>query len=161
MPAITALSAAPRQRRGDWGLPAGLALGVAAAGVFAFLLLRAQELPTGPAPVAWDKVACAHCRMHVGEARFAAQLQLADGRVLDFDDPGCLFSFRARDRSPVHATYFHHHTQDRWLTPAEAGFVPVMPTPMGFGLAAVDAATPGALTADQAAARVSAKEGSR
>lgn len=161
MPVITANQAIPRQRRSDWGLPAGLAFCVVATCVFAFLLLRAQQLPVGPVPVAWDKEACAHCRMHVGEARFAAQLQLADGRVLDFDDPGCLFSFRARDRSPVHATYFHHHTQDRWLTPAEAGFVPAMPTPMGFGLAAVDAATPGALTTDQAAARVSAQEGSR
>ncbi len=155
------LSEVPRERRGDWGLAVGLALGLAAAGAFVLLLLRAQALPTGPVPVAWDKEACAHCRMHVGEARFAAQLQLADGRVLNFDDPGCLFSFRAKDQSPVHATYFHHYRQDRWLTPAEAGFVPVMPTPMGFGLAAVDAATPDALSEDQAAARVRAKEGPR
>lgn len=148
-----------RKRRNDWGIWLGLGLAAVAAAGFGWLLLRAQALPEGVVAIAWDKEACAHCRMHVGERGFAAQLQLQDGRVLDFDDPGCLFSWRAADPAAVHATWFHHHTEDRWLTPARAGFIEVRPTPMGFGLAAVDAATPGALTAAQASARILAKRG--
>lgn len=148
-----------RRRARDWGLPAGVALAVIVAGTFAWLVLRAQELPEGPAPVAWDKTACAHCRMHVGEPGFAAQLQLNDGRVLDFDDPGCLVKWLdahpqdARDDA-IHGTWFHHRSEDRWLSRAEAGFVEAVPSPMGFGLAAVDLASPGALTWPEAAARV-------
>lgn len=153
------LALAARRRPADWGLPLGLIVAVCAAAVFGWLLLRAQALPTGVVPVAWDKEACAHCRMHVGEQGFAAQLQLTDGRVLNFDDPGCLFSWLAASPAPVHATWLHHHTEDRWLSRAEVGFVPVTPTPMGFGFAAVNAGTPGALSWDAAAARI--KEGAR
>jgi hypothetical protein len=112
-------------------------------------------------PVAWDREACAHCRMHVGEKAFAAQLQLEGGQVLNFDDPGCLFAYVAKERPQVHAVWFHHQREERWLAPKEAGFVPVMPTPMGFGLAAVAADAPGALTYEQAAAKVAAKENER
>ncbi|MBI1949402.1 MAG: hypothetical protein HYS27_27190 [Deltaproteobacteria bacterium] len=150
--------AVERARARDRGLPLGLAAAVLAAGLFAWLLLRAQTLPEGPAPVVWDKTACAHCRMHVGEPGFAAQLQLEDGTVHNFDDPGCLA--RWLDEHPkdaaadaVHAIFFHHKTDDRWLTRAEVGFVDASPTPMGFGLAAVDARTPGAVGWQQAMAR--------
>ena len=154
--------AIPQRRRArGWGLPVGLGIAALAVGGFAWLLLRAQELPSGPVPVAWDKTACAHCRMHVGEPGFAAQLQLRDGTVLNFDDPGCLVRWldtRPRDATvdDVYAIYFHHQSEDRWLTRAEAGFVEAVPSPMGFGIAAVDAATPGAMTWPQAMAHVRA-----
>ena len=146
----------PRRRSAGWGLPLGLVAVGCAVATFAWLLLRAQALPTGVVPIAWDKEACAHCRMHVGEQGFAAQLQLTDGRVLNFDDPGCLFSWLDANPATVHATWLHHHTEDRWLRRAEVAFVPVNPTPMGFGLAAVPAGTPGALGWDEAAARIQA-----
>lgn len=150
---------AARRRSRDWGLPLGLALAALAAGAFAWQLLRAQELPTGVSPVAWDKTACAHCRMHVGEPGFAAQLQLKDGRILDYDDPGCLVKWldaNPADARPdqIHGVWFHHKTDDRWLSREQAGFVEAVPSPMGFGLAAVDAATPGALSWAEAMARV-------
>ena len=146
-----------RRRPFGWGLPLGAVVVLGAAAGFGGLLVRAQELPTDVVPVAWDHAACAHCRMHVGERGFAAQLQLTDGRVLDFDDPGCLVSWLETSNAPVHATWLHHHTEDRWLRRAEAGFVAVTPTPMGFGLAAVDASAPGAIGWDAAVAKVRAR----
>ncbi len=153
---LVATSAGSERRRGvGWGLPLGIAAALAAAGAFAVTLLNAQALPDGPAPVVWDKTACAHCRMHVGEPGFAAQAQLADGAVLDFDDPGCLA--RWLDEHPsaaIHALYFHHQHDDRWLAQDRAGFVAASPTPMGFGFAAVDATTPGAVPWHDVRARV-------
>lgn len=144
-----------RRRTVGWGLPLGIAVALVALGAFGVTLFNAQTLPDGPAPVVWDKTACAHCRMHVGEPAFAAQAQLADGTVLDFDDPGCLARWLDEHASAtLHATYFHHHRDDRWLSPSDVGFLATTPTPMGFGFAAVDAATPGAITWPEFRARV-------
>jgi len=94
--------------------------------------------PEGPEPVAWDREACARCRMLIGDPRFAAQLQTRDGRVLNFDDPGCLLRFRAERDPEVQALWFHHHREDRWIRGDRVAFVdPGGPTPMGYGLAAV------------------------
>jgi copper chaperone NosL len=99
--------------------------------------------PAGPRPVVWDREACAHCHMLVGDPAYAAQLQTADGESLVFDDPGCLFGY-LDDREPKGASiWFHHRTDDRWLRAPEVAFVPAR-TPMGHGLAAVDPGTPGA-----------------
>jgi hypothetical protein len=113
-----------------------------------------QRLPRGPEPVAWDREACAGCRMHVGDPRFAAQLQTTDGQVRNYDDPGCLLSDLAANRPPVHAIYFHDHRGDGWIPAAEVAFVPALPTPMGYGLAAVRRGTPGAIDMKSATQRV-------
>jgi hypothetical protein len=129
----------------------GLVLAVAASAV-AFGI-RATRLPDGPVAVHWDKAACASCSMHVGEPRFAAQLTTKDGRTLAFDDPGCLFGWLAQENVPVHAIWFRHLHEDRWLPAAAVAFTEVTPTPMGFGLGAVDPGTPGAIGFEAAAAR--------
>jgi copper chaperone NosL len=124
-----------------------LSVGVAALALLAgavWLLRGAQRLPTTPPDVAWDRASCAHCRMLVGEPKSSAQLVTRSGTIHVFDDPGCLFTFVAEKRPAVHRTWLHHAHADRWLTPAEAGFVPGA-TPMGFGLVVVDKGTPGAL----------------
>ncbi len=132
-------------------------LAIAAVGALALALVQAQRLPQGPQPVAWDREPCAHCHMHVGDPRFAAQLQTADGRVLAFDDPGCLIAYRAARRPEVHAVWFRHLREDRWIAGDDVGVVSVAESPMGFGLGAVDGEEPGALTYAAAAGRV-AKE---
>ncbi len=134
------------------GLAAVAFLGAVVAGVF-----HSQQLPQGPVAVVWDKTSCAHCRMAVSERGFAAQLQLKDGRVLDFDDPGCLFRLLEPVREDqVHALWFHHLHEDRWLPGQEVAFVKVTPTPMGYGLGAVDPNSEGALSLSQARASVQA-----
>jgi hypothetical protein len=44
--------------------------------------------------------------------------------------------------------------EDRWLDAASVAFEPASDSPMGFGLGAVDAGAPGALSLDEARRRV-------
>jgi copper chaperone NosL len=115
------------------------------------LLALAGCAPDGPSQVAWDRVACAHCRMLVSDPRFAAQLQLEDGDVLYFDDPGCLLSERARLDRPVRAAWFHDSAGEGWIAEPDVAFVRGLATPMGYGLAAVRAGSaPGSLSVAEA-----------
>lgn len=141
-------------RRLKWLL---LFAGAAAALVAIVLIVQfTQALPSGPVAIVWDREACAECHMHVGEPRFAAQLQTDEGAVLNFDDPGCALHYLATRKPSVHALYFHHLRQDRWLPRAAVGFVPSEATPMGYNLGAVEATTAGALSFEAAMAQVSA-----
>jgi len=123
------------------------------------LALGACGPPEGPRPIAWDREPCAHCRMLISDPAFAAQLQLADGTVESFDDPGCLFARLAAQPGPVHALWFHHLREDRWLRGDAVAFVRVAPTPMDFGFGAVDPGTPGALPIDAVRAELRARSG--
>jgi hypothetical protein len=148
-----------RRHPGPLAVSFGLAL-VAAGGLFAWRLLEAQRLPTGPVPIVWDQEACAQCKMHIGDPAFAAQVQLGSGEVLDFDDPGCLFTWvAAHEPEKRHAVWFHHHGADRWLAQAEVGFVPASPTPMDYGLAAVERSAAGAKSFDEVLAEFRARAG--
>ncbi|MBK8232750.1 MAG: hypothetical protein IT349_05615 [Candidatus Eisenbacteria bacterium] len=101
-----------------------------------------EALPQGPREVVWDHTPCAECRMSVSDRSYAAQMQLVDGRVLDFDDSGCLFRFAGRNDVGVHAIYYRHVREDRWLAEGEAAFIPAGPSPMGYDLGAVSTGTP-------------------
>ena len=124
---------------------------------FAFVRYNRVTLPEGPVPVVWDGEVCTYCKMHVGDPRFAAQLQTAEGEVLNFDDPGCLFEYLASHAPAIHALYFRNHRSDGWLREDEVGFVEVDDSPMGYGLAAVPRESPGAQSIDWARARVEAR----
>ena len=136
----------------------GLLLVVALAAItIAFVRFNQVAPPDGPVPVVWDSEVCGHCKMHVGDPRFAAQLQTVDGVVLNFDDPGCLLEHLASHDTPIHALYFRNHQADGWLSEDEAGFVGVDDSPMGYGIAAVPRGTAGAQGIDWAKAQVEAR----
>lgn len=116
-------------------------------------VFAANEVPDGPVPIVWDKAACATCSMHVGEPGFAAQIVTRDGHCQAFDDPGCLFLYVAEHGPAVAHMWFHHLREERWVAPADVAFAEVNPTPMGFGLGAVDRGTPGAIDLEAARAR--------
>ena len=120
-------------------------------------VVASGKLPDGPADLVWDKTACAACGMHVGEPPFAAQATTTDGRVHAFDDPGCLVLWIEEQRPELHSVFFRHRRDPRWIARDRVGFVVAEPTPMGFGLAAVDGTAPGAIDADVARARVLAR----
>ena len=143
---------APRRRW--WPVPLALLVVVAGVALVADVIRRAEALPRGPVAVVWDRTSCAECRMSVSDQAWAAQLQTKDGRVLDFDDPGCLFRFQAHDGAAAYAVYFRDVRGDRWLPEAEAAFLETGPSPMGYDLGAVPAGTPGALTVADARATV-------
>lgn len=147
-------------------MPSARIVGVGAVAALAVLVVaglvaRSQRLASGPVDVTWDKEPCAHCHMLLSEPGFAAQLQTADGAVLNFDDVGCLFAWERELQPRVHATWFHHLGEERWLGPGEVAFLPGQHSPMAFGLGAVDAGTPGALTLEQARERVFVAEDGR
>ena len=91
--------------------------------------------------------------MHVGEPPFAAQLTTKTGETLAFDDPGCLFHYVEEHGPDVHAIWFHHVREDRWIAAAEVAFTAIEPTPMGFGIGAVDAGTAAAIDLEGARRR--------
>lgn len=134
-----------------------LSLLLAAVAVLALGTLLARlnrvTLPEGPVDIVWDQEVCGHCKMHIGDPRFAAQLQTTDGQVSSFDDPGCLAEALQAHPGGVHALYFRDYDSDRWLTEAEAGFLPVEDSPMGYGIRAVSKDRPGAQDWDWARAR--------
>ena len=130
-----------------------LLIALVAIGV-AFVRFNRVTLPEGPVPVVWDGEVCGHCKMHVGDPRFAAQLQTTSGDVLNFDDPGCLFEYLQSHEVPTHALYFRNYDEDGWLTESEAGFLPVEDSPMGYGIRAVSKETPEAQDVDWAKGQV-------
>ncbi len=122
------MSAAPKLAFGI-----ALAIGLVALGVHWL-----ERPPAGPVEPAWDRDHCAHCHMAVSDPHFAAEIQTADGRVLFFDDPGCLLHYEEANHPTERAVYFHHSRDARWLARAATGFVKGARTPMDWGLAAVD-----------------------
>jgi copper chaperone NosL len=122
--------------------------------VVAFVRFNQVTLSDGPVPVVWDREVCANCKMHVGDPRFAAQLQTTEGDVLNFDDPGCLLDYLQANEISVHGLYFRNHAEDGWLPESEVGFLPVEGSPMGYGIRAVSKDTPEAQGIDWAKARV-------
>lgn len=127
---------------------------LAVGALVAALVLRGRPLPDQPVPIVWNREPCAHCRMLVGEPAHAAQLVTKEGDVKVFDDPGCLLHYLDDHGSDVHRIWFHDSTADRWLAPEEVGFLSGAKTPMNYGLAAVPAATPGAIALDHARTRM-------
>jgi copper chaperone NosL len=109
----------------------------------AFLLALVACAPSasGPVPIVWDREACAHCHMLIGDPAFAAQLQTPAGQVASFDDPGCLLTYLQERRVEGATLWFHHHTEDRWLSANDVVFVP-RTSPMGYGFGAARAGTP-------------------
>ena len=117
---------------------------VAAVTAFGLILVELNEssLPQGPASIVWDREVCEHCKMHIGDPRFAAQVQTVDGAVINFDDPGCLAEYLEGRPTELHAIYFRDHQGERWLSESETAFLPADDSPMGYGIRAVKAGTP-------------------
>jgi copper chaperone NosL len=62
----------------------------------------------GPRPLAYDGEACAHCQMTLSDRRFGGELVLGTGRVIPFDDAGCLITYLTREAdlaSRVHSVW--------------------------------------------------------
>lgn len=92
-----------------------------------------------PAPVDTRNDSCAHCRMTVSDARFAAQIVAPGEEALFFDDIGCLRSVLERGGVPKDATaYVADYRTKAWVVAARAIYVrnDQVSTPMGSHLVA-------------------------
>lgn len=112
------------------------ALAIAAAGA----LLACSRGPARPGTLDTRNDACAHCRMAVSDARFAAQLAAPGEEPRFFDDLGCLRDWlRAQPRLPRGAAAFvaDHRTRE-WVRAAAAAYTrnPGLQTPMSSHLLA-------------------------
>lgn len=116
----------------------------------ALVVRGGHTVPDHVQRIEWNRQACAHCQMLIGEPAHAAQLITAEGEVLSFDDPGCAVRYVERHRPHVHRMWFHHGTAERWLTSEHVGFLTGGTTPMGSGLIAVDRGAPGAIDLESA-----------
>jgi len=138
-----------------------LVAGAAALAALALALRWAQGPPAGPVEPTWSRTPCARCGMLVGEPAFAAQLHTATGEVRFFDDAGCLLLYAADHPGDEVAAWFHHLREKRWIPASSVGFVPAEATPMAYGLGAVDASEPGAISRAAALEAARRREASR
>ncbi len=102
--------------------------------------LGACSSAPGPAPLDTRNDACAHCRMAVSDARFAAQVAAPHEEPRFFDDLGCLRAWLLeRGGLPSGAAAFvADHRTKAWIRAGEATFtrVPGVQTPMASHLVA-------------------------
>lgn len=102
--------------------------------------------PPGPAALDTRNDTCAHCRMAVSDARFAAQVVAPGEEPRFFDDVGCLRDWlRSGTPAPRGAlAYVADHRTKAWVRAAAATYTraPALQTPMGSHLVAhADAAS--------------------
>lgn len=106
------------------------------------LLAGACTVP-GPRPVVLGSESCAHCHMTVADDRFIAQLVTSTGKVLIYDDPGCLATALRDgvvDEDRIRSVWVTDFLDPASLLDAsEAWFVQsdAVHTPMASGLAAL------------------------
>jgi hypothetical protein len=104
----------------------------------------------GPVEIHWDRDACAHCQMAIGDRRYAAQIRLEEGRPADsFDDLGCAVAWldEAAAAYPsagltietVAEFWVRDAGGDDWRDARRTQFTSGHRTPMGYGFAAGDA----------------------
>ncbi len=104
-------------------------------------LLACRE--PAPVPIVWGEDACEHCHMTITDPRFAAELLTRTGKVMRFDDIGCLAEFSMGDRvteDQVHSRWVMDYLHpEEFLSVEDAIFLhsDSLRTPMNHGVLAV------------------------
>lgn len=96
-----------------------------------------------PPVIRYGEEACAHCRMIIGDERFAAAIVSSEGDTSKFDDVGCLVEYSAEHPPGGEVAYWVRSTAGaEWLKADQAAYVhgPEIHSPMGYGLSALPSA---------------------
>jgi copper chaperone NosL len=104
------------------------------------VLLVIACAPANPRAIVWGHEQCAHCHMTLTDHRFAAEVITRTGKVVTFDDVGCLRAWLAADRGPPARVWVADFTvPDEWLPADSAVYLhsDTIRTPMASGLVAV------------------------
>ena len=91
-----------------------------------------------PRPIAYGAEPCAHCHMSIADPRFVAEAVMTTGKVVAFDDIGCLASWLRAEERQVTALWVASFTSGEWLAAEQAAFLRTdsLRTPMASGLIA-------------------------
>jgi copper chaperone NosL len=93
--------------------------------------------PPAPREIAIGVDACRYCHMAIDAPERAAQWIGDDGRVLVFDEPGCLVAWLDEHPEARGEAYFAAAEDGRWIAAADARFVRGgARTDMGFDVVA-------------------------
>lgn len=109
-------------------------LGLAAA--LAFACSKADT----PADPVWGKEPCAHCKMLVGDKRYAAQV-IHDGERLYFDDFGCMVLWLDEKGSGSTRAWVRDDAKGAWVDARTSLYEEGKKTPMDFGFEVASAGT--------------------
>jgi len=109
--------------------------------VTALVMLGACGSPA-PRPLGYDSETCSHCHMTLADRRFGAELVLSTGRVIPFDDTGCLITFLGADTVParIHSIHVVDFLPPHALLNADSAVFLVsdsIRTPMDYHIAAL------------------------
>ena len=116
----------------------GVVVGIALLGVIGGVVFLWPSQHTGPEPITYGRDACAHCRMHLSQPGFAAELRDSSGALTKYDDIGCMLQAMVA---------LHHEVPEVWVEDHDSGgFLPLLSarlvrserieTPMGYGIVA-------------------------
>ncbi|HMO94649.1 MAG TPA: nitrous oxide reductase accessory protein NosL, partial [Tepidiformaceae bacterium] len=117
--------------------------GIAAAGmVMSYQLLPSggEKPGDGPPSIAYGSDTCAHCKMIISDARFAAAWRAPNGKTTRFDDIGCMTAMAAEGAPPAGTAFWvHSYLDESPLLADDATFVVTgtIATPMAYGIVAV------------------------
>lgn len=105
----------------------------------AALLANGCSSKPAPEPIHVGEDVCANCRMAIIEPQFAAEIILASGEVLKFDDLACLAARVKSTDTPVMQNIFvNDYLTREWINGEKAVIVRSsnVQTPMGSGAVA-------------------------
>lgn len=111
--------------------------------LIAGLAIMLACMSPSPRPIVYGSDQCAHCHMTIADPRYAAELVTRTGKVVVFDDIGCLAAFLAAgdvSTDAVHSAWAHDYVApDAWMRTGNLTFVrsDSLRTPMGSGLIAL------------------------
>ncbi len=110
------------------------AVGIVLAGLMA--VGCGKEMPK-PVEVVVDVDKCEICNMMIGDEAFATEIILKGGKVLKFDDIGCMYDWEKKNGTEqIEVAYVHDHASKEWIDAKDAAFVydKTLQTPMAYGV---------------------------
>jgi copper chaperone NosL len=95
--------------------------------------------PNGPRAIALNEEPCAHCHMTIADPRFGAEVVTHTGRVIPFDDVGCMAAWLAENPTPKGSAWVMNFVDHSWMAADSASYLQTdsLRTPMASGIAAL------------------------
>jgi copper chaperone NosL len=95
--------------------------------------------PTSPRAIAYGTEPCAYCHMAIADARFSAEAITHTGRIVVFDDVGCLAAWLGQNRAPIQSAWVASFVDGEWLEASSALYLKTdsLHSPMASGMIAV------------------------